>query len=362
MSIAKPMPGTLNGTKANGTKANGTKANETKAEATPNVLARLLAPIEQELAAVSQRLQTELRHVDPFIDELAQHSFRLGGKRLRPALLLLTAQAVGEVNDSHRVLAAVVEMVHTATLVHDDVLDEADIRRHEATVNARWNNQTSVLLGDYLFTHAFYLASTLETTFGCRAIGRATNIVCEGELKQTAASGDFELSRETYFEIIAAKTAELCACCCRLGAHYSGANDSGANDSMAKRLESYGRHLGIAFQIADDLLDLEGEEQVTGKSLGTDLNNRKMTLPLIHLRDQLDRDQQQELRQLIDQPSAESFVKLLDWLETSGSLQHARDVADGHVAQAIANLTDLPASPALASLQHMAQFVTRRDR
>ena len=129
MSIAKPSSGT-----------------------TPSMLARLLAPIEQDLAAVSERLQAELRHSDPFIDELAQHSFRLGGKRLRPALLLLTAQAAGEVNDSHRVLAAVVEMIHTATLVHDDVLDEADIRRHEATVNARWNNQTSVLLGDYLFT------------------------------------------------------------------------------------------------------------------------------------------------------------------------------------------------------------------
>jgi len=270
MSIAKPLPRTMTPI------------------STPNALASLLAPIEQELASVSQRLQAELRHPDPFIDELAQHSFRLGGKRLRPALLLLTAQAVGEVNDSHRVLAAVVEMIHTATLVHDDVLDEAEIRRHEATINARWNNQTSVLLGDYLFTHAFYLASTLETTYGCRAIGRATNIVCEGELKQTVASGDFELSRETYFQIIESKTAELCACCCRLGSHYSG-----ASGQTTKRLESYGRHLGIAFQIADDLLDLEGEEQLTGKSLGTDLDNRKMTLPLIHLRDQLDYDQQQ---------------------------------------------------------------------
>ena len=337
MSIAKPMPNTIKNT-------------------TPNLLASLLAPIEHELVAVSQRLQTELRHPDPFIDELAQHSFRLGGKRIRPALLLLTAQAVGDVNDSHRVLAAVVEMIHTATLVHDDVLDEADIRRHEATVNARWNNQTSVLLGDYLFTHAFYLASTLETTFGCRAIGRATNIVCEGELKQTAASGDFELSREAYFQIIQAKTAELCACCCQLGAHYSG-----ASDELTLCLESYGRHLGIAFQIADDLLDLEGEEQVTGKSLGTDLGNRKMTLPLIHLRDQLDGIQQQKLRSLIDQPTADHFAKLLDWLSESGSLQHARTVAEDHVAKAISQLAELPASPAQAALQQIAQFVTRRD-
>ncbi len=333
MSIAKPSSGT-----------------------TPSMLARLLAPIEQDLAAVSERLQTELRHSDPFIDELAQHSFRLGGKRLRPALLLLTAQAAGEVNDSHRVLAAVVEMIHTATLVHDDVLDEADIRRHEATVNARWNNQTSVLLGDYLFTHAFYLASTLETTFGCRAIGRATNVVCEGELKQTAASGNFSLSREVYFQIIGAKTAALCACCCQLGAHYSG-----ASEHLTKCLESYGNHLGIAFQIADDLLDLEGEEQVTGKSLGTDLSNQKMTLPLIHLREQLDQNQQQELQELIEKPTRDHFAKLLDWLVQSGSLQHARTVAEEHVHQAIAQLAELPESPAKTALQQIAQFVAYRE-
>ena len=165
---------------------------------TRSQLGELFAPIEDDLAEVDRRLQHELRHSEAFIDELAQHSFRIGGKRLRPALLLLSAQAVSEVNDTHHTLAAVVEMIHTATLVHDDVLDEATLRRHEETVNARWNNRVSVLLGDYLFTHAFYLASTLDTTFGCRTIGRATNVVCEGELLQNAASGNFLLSRDEY--------------------------------------------------------------------------------------------------------------------------------------------------------------------
>src|SRR5688500_2110466 len=209
-------------------------------------LVRLFAPIAADLAAVDARLKKELRHSDPFIDDLAQHSFRIGGKRLRPALLLLTAQAVGRITPEHHLLAAVVEMVHTATLIHDDVLDDAEIRRHLDTVNARWNNQTSVLLGDYLFTHAFYLASTLDTTFGCRAIGEATNTVCEGELRQTASSGNFWLSRDEYLAIIEAKTAELCACCCRLGAHYAG---GGARTVEA--LASYGRKLGMAFQIVD---------------------------------------------------------------------------------------------------------------
>lgn len=337
MSLARSMPASTN--------------------ASPNhVLAPLFAPIQQELTAVSQLLRQELRHEDPFINELAQHSFRIGGKRLRPALLLLCGKAVGQLNESHQVLAAVVEMIHTATLVHDDVLDEAEIRRHVATVNARWDNQTSVLLGDYLFTHAFYLASTLETTFGCRTIGRATNIVCEGELKQTAASGDFGLSLDTYYDIIQSKTAELCACCCLLGAHYSG-----GDQRLANSLEAYGRHLGIAFQIADDLLDLEGEEDLTGKSLGTDLTNQKMTLPLIHLRDQLNENEQLELRKLVEYPVGENRTKLHRWLEESGALQHARGIAEQHAQQAADHLDELPDSPAKTTLSQIAQFVVRRE-
>lgn len=332
MSIAKPQPGT-----------------------TPSELASLFAPVATELTRVSQRLQTELRHPNPAIHELAQHSFRMGGKRLRPALLLLTAQAVGEVNDSHRVLAAVVEMIHTATLVHDDVLDDAAIRRHEATVNARWDNQSSILLGDYLFSHAFYLASTLETTFACQAIGRATNIVCAGELKQTAASSDFDLSRADYLEIIDAKTAELCACCCQLGARFAG-----ASEQLTNRLESYGRYLGIAFQIADDLLDLEGDERVAGKSLGTDLSNYKMTLPLIHLRDQLEVNQRRELRQLIEEPGMDNRARLIDWLAETGALQHARELAESYATRAVAQLDELPSSSALHTLQQIAHFVVAR--
>ncbi|MGI9429229.1 MAG: polyprenyl synthetase family protein [Bythopirellula sp.] len=333
MSIAKPQPGT-----------------------TPNELASLFEPVAAELTTVSQRLKSELRHPDPAIHELAQHSFRMGGKRLRPSLLLLTAQAVGKVNESHRVLAAVVEMIHTATLVHDDVLDEATIRRHEATVNARWNNQSSILLGDYLFSHAFYLASTLETTIACQAIGRATKIVCAGELKQTAACGDFDLSRAAYLEIIDAKTAELCACCCQLGAHFAG-----ASQQLTSQLASYGRHLGIAFQIADDLLDLEGDERVAGKSLGTDLSNFKMTLPLIHLRDQLEESQRGELRQLIEQPGAGNRSRLFQWLVETSSLQHAREVAEEHATSAIALLAELPGSNAHQTLQQIAHFVVERS-
>ena len=319
-------------------------------------LTRLFAPIAADLAAVDARLEKELRHSDPFIDELAQHSFRIGGKRLRPALLLLTAQAVGGITPEHHTLAAVVEMVHTATLVHDDVLDDAEIRRHLDTVNARWNNQTSVLLGDYLFTHAFYLASTLDTTFGCRAIGEATNTVCEGELRQTASSGNFWLSRDEYLAIIDAKTAELCACSCRLGAHYAG-----GDPKMVESLTAFGRKLGMAFQVIDDLLDLEGEEQTTGKSLGTDLSHRKMTLPLILFRDQLPKPEVARLQGLYEEAEPGHDGILLQWLEDSGALHQARRTAEDYAQKAAADLAGLKDSDAKRVLAELARFVVARN-
>ncbi|HMO84322.1 MAG TPA: polyprenyl synthetase family protein, partial [Lacipirellulaceae bacterium] len=285
----------------------------------------------------------------------AQHSFRLGGKRLRPALVLLTAQAVGDAREEHHTLATVVEMIHTATLVHDDVLDEAAVRRHRDTVNARWSNQTSVLLGDYLFTHAFYLASTLETTFGCRAIGEATNRVCEGELRQTAAAGDFWLAREAYLSIIDAKTAELCACCCRLGAHYAG-----ADAPAVERFTSFGRNLGMAFQIVDDLLDLYGDERVAGKSLRGDFAHRKLTLPLIILRDQLKQAEIARMQALFDEPDAQHAALLTDWLDDAGAMQGAREVAGDYARRAIADLEDCEPRPARRVLQDIAQFVVER--
>src|SRR5262245_51063801 len=245
--------------------------------AAPPELQSLYAPIAAELVEVESLLKAELRSDYPFVDELVRYGCLLGGKRLRPALLLLAAKAVGSpVTHEHLTLATVVEMIHTATLVHDDVLDEAHVRRHLATVNARWDNEASVLLGDFLFTHAFYLASTLDSVIGCRLIGRATNIVCEGELRQKGSRGNFDLSETEYLEIVEAKTAELTAVSCRLGALFSG-----AEERVADALDGFGRDLGIAFQIADDLLDVQGEEQTTGKSLGTDLEKQKPTLPII---------------------------------------------------------------------------------
>jgi octaprenyl-diphosphate synthase len=255
------------------------------------------------------------------------------------------------------VLAAVVEMIHTATLVHDDVLDEAETRRHLATVNSRWDNKSSVLLGDFLFTHAFYLASTLSSTWACRVIGQATNTVCAGEIRQKGSIGDFDLSEKEYYAIVSAKTAELCACSCELGAHYSGA----ASD-LAAGMACFGRELGIAFQIADDVLDIEGDEQTTGKSLGTDIAQQKPTLPIIHvLRNATPRDRQQLLAILQDE-SIDRLAAARPFLERYGAIEYSRQQARECALRAAGHLEALPPSPSRDTLALMAEFVVARSR
>ena len=188
-----------------------------KSEEIGKKLTTLYAPIAAELVEAEKVFAAELASRYPFVQHLVEHCADFRGKRLRPALVLLTAKASGECKPDHAVLAAVVEMIHTATLVHDDILDESLIRRHAATVNAEWGNEAAVLMGDYLFTHAFHLAASLESTVACRLIGRATNLVCEGEMMQVNNRGNFDLDEDAYFSIIRGKTAELTAVSCRLG-------------------------------------------------------------------------------------------------------------------------------------------------
>jgi len=318
-------------------------------------LSDLYAPIAAEMGEVERILKRELRNPHPFVDELVRYGCLLGGKRLRPALLLLTAKSLGGVTKDHLTLAAVVEMIHTATLVHDDVLDEADMRRHLATVNSRWDNESSVLLGDYLFTHAFYLASTLESVIGCRLIGRATNAVCEGELRQKGSRGNFELSEADYLEIIEGKTAELTACSCQLGAHFAG-----ASDDVVEQMDGFGRDLGIAFQIADDLLDVLGEDRTTGKSLGTDLEKQKPTLPIIRALEVLSGVERRELLDLLQGEDRRTEL-LLPYFQKTDSIAYARQRAQSYAERARKRLDVLPDSTSKAVLEVMAKFVVARS-
>ena len=319
-------------------------------------LADLYAPIAAELADAERIFQEELASRFPFVQHLVDHCADFQGKRLRPALVLLAGRASGTVTASHAVLAAVVEMIHTATLVHDDVLDEAVVRRHAATVNAEWGNETAVLLGDYLFTHAFHLAASLDSTRACRWIGHATNKVCEGEMQQVHHRGNLDLDEAAYFAIIEGKTAELTAVSCRLGAAYAG-----APESTVAALDRYGRELGVAFQIADDVLDIWGDERVTGKSLGTDLEKQKMTLPVIYLLRMVEPDVAVEIRGLLGEARADHRRRLRPHLETTGAIDRAWQRAKHHVKQALDALDCLPDSDAKSVLRILAQYVVRRS-
>jgi octaprenyl-diphosphate synthase len=315
----------------------------------------LYGPIAGDLEEVERILERTLRTSRPCVRDLVSHLAHYRGKRLRPALLLLTARACGRVTPAHAVLGAVVEMIHSATLVHDDVLDAATVRRHVATVNAGWGNQTSILLGDYLFTHAFHLASTLDDVRACRIIGEATNRVCEGELQQGTERGNLDLSEDEYLDIVDGKTAELTACCCRLGAMYSG-----AEPEIVQRLSRYGRYLGMAFQIADDLLDLTGEERTTGKSLGTDVDQQKLTLPLIHLLTVAGPETASGVRQVLATPGNHKREALHPYLADNGSFHYAHRRAEDFAARASAELACLPPSECRSILETLTDRVVHR--
>ncbi len=323
---------------------------------TPDTLRKLYIPIATELDEVENLLLGELRSDHPFVDQLVKHGFRLGGKRLRPALLLLTGKACGGLQQEHFLLAAVAELIHTATLIHDDVLDEATIRRHLATVNARWDNEASVLLGDYLFARSICLASTLDDLYATKTLSDTAKLMCEGELLQIGNRGNYELSEEQYLSIIGRKTAELIACCCRLGAYYAQ-----ANTETLEALGRYGYNLGVAFQIADDVLDLMGDQNTVGKSLGTDLLKQKATLPLIRLLHQTPADERPSLITALSASDNHRLEMLRTWIDRSDAISYARNRALAFTQLAAEELRTLPPSPALDCLQGMTEFVINRQ-
>ena len=325
---------------------------------TAQTLAELYATIRVELEQVEEILHNELASQHPFVDRLVKHGFRLGGKRLRPALVLLSAKACGgSVTKDHLLLAAAMELIHTATLIHDDVLDEASLRRHLDTVNARWDNEASVLLGDYLLARSIGLIGTLSTTFACEAIGNASRDMCEGELRQIGARGDYDLKEDEYLAIIGDKTAALCECCCRLGAHYSAAAQQ-AEDALAQ----YGRYLGLAFQMVDDVLDVSGDEATMGKSLGTDLVKQKATLPLIRLLDVAADADKAEILTILSNSDNHHREALKPWFARYDTIEYSRQKAVEFTQLAAAQLESLPKGPVTDALCRLAEFVVARKQ
>lgn len=316
----------------------------------------LFGPVASDIEEADRIFSATLAQYRSPFGPLIQHLKHYRGKRLRPALLLLTAKACGSIAPAHHTLAAAVEMIHTATLVHDDVLDEAAVRRHVSTVNAGWGNKVSILLGDMLFTHAFHLASTVDGR-ACRIIGEATNRVCAGELKQVCERGNLDLTEADYYAIIEGKTAALTECCGRLGALYAG-----ASEAVAERLANFGRNLGLGFQIADDLLDLVGNERTAGKTLGTDLEQRKLTLPVIHCLNRLPPNEARQLRDAIHAGEANLGEQVLSAMEKTQSIGYARRRAEEFARSARRDLECLPRSECRTILETIAEWCVKREK
>jgi len=319
------------------------------------------------LEDVEARFAAELISDLPCVNRLLEHIERYQGKMLRPRLVLVSAmacsQASGKPSNAQQVLATVVELVHMATLVHDDILDEAHIRRGGDTINYLAGNETAVMLGDYLISHAYHLCSSLDNMAISRSIADTTNRVCEGELLQLANRFNWSLDEQSYFEIIRRKTASLCGVCCQLAAELGG---RGAG--VAEGLYEYGEKVGVAFQIVDDLLDLVGVERTVGKTLGRDVDKGKLTLPLIHHLSTADKASYDAALLILGKSKDDSSGQLsrdqLDEIHKlvtdSGAVDYAVDWASRMVVQAKAALEVLPQSPARNVLSSMADLVLTR--
>jgi len=333
---------------------------------------RLLDPARMD-RVLAERLSRELDEIEVVferqlasdltaVNALCLHVARYRGKMLRPTLVLAGGVAAGGLDalvPEHRTIAATVEMIHMATLVHDDVLDDADVRRAGDTVNRLHGNETAVMLGDYLISNAFHLCSTAGRPEVNLRLGEVTNTLCEGELLQLSHRGDHALSVGTYLEIVRRKTASLIAESVRLGAELAG-----APAATADALHRAGTLMGIAFQVQDDVLDLVGEETVTGKSTGRDLALHKMTLPMILHLEAASADERGRMLDLIDGTSArghdDAAAAIRRRLVEDGAVDAARDRARGFVAEAAAIIADLPDGPGRALLERMAASIVER--
>jgi octaprenyl-diphosphate synthase len=320
-------------------------------------LAKLLDPISSELGHVEEALARQVRGFDAGVSEYVQYMLGGTGKRLRPSLALLAGGATGRIEEAHVTLGVIVELIHVATLVHDDVLDEAQLRHGLPTSNSRWGNEISVLLGDCLFAHALRLAASYPTTDVCRLVSEATNTVCCGEILQTQRRFDLELTVSQYLDIIRMKTGALFAVSCELGGLLNE-----ARPPVVESLREYGANLGIAYQIYDDCVDIFGKELQAGKSLGTDMKKGKLTLPFILLLQHVSPEKRADLGKMIFQNEPDERRELLGLVMSNGVIAESLAAIDKYIARAEENLSALPATSSSKTLLALSRYLSEQSR
>lgn len=311
--------------------------------------------VSQDFQAVDELVLSSLHSKASIINDLGHYLIHSGGKRLRPLLVLLTAKACGYEGRHHIDLAAVVELIHTATLLHDDVVDNAELRRGHQTANRVFGNEAAILVGDFLYSKAFQIMSNVATPAILKVVADTTNVMAEGEALQLMENHNPETTEGNYLNIIRAKTAKLFEAASIIGALLAG-----SDEKTQKAMACYGNHLGMAFQLIDDLLDYQSDSAETGKALGSDLSEGKVTLPLIYLLQNGSPQEVSMIREAIQTGNRDLFLEIQSLVETSGALQYTMRFAGTEVERAQKALNVLPESKYVEGVKALADFALER--
>lgn len=318
-------------------------------------LTQLYAPIADDMKALDGVIRDRLYSDVVLIRQVAEYIIGSGGKRMRPAMVLFSAGAAGYQGTRHLELAAVIEFIHTATLLHDDVVDESDLRRGNKTANAMFGNAASVLVGDFLYTRAFQMMVGVESMRVMQVLADATNIIAEGEVLQLLNCHNADVEVDDYLQVIRYKTAKLFEAATRLGAILAG-----ASPEVEEGLAAFGMHIGTAFQLVDDVLDYSGDEADTGKHIGDDLAEGKPTLPLIHVMKYGSPEHAACVRKAIENGGRDDFPAVLQAIRASGAIEATRKAAEEEAERAMNALNVLPSSVFKDSLVELSKFAVAR--
>ena len=313
------------------------------------------APIQSDLEQFTRKLNDHLRGDSPLISSIARHLLKSRGKRIRPVFLFLSSRAANNFTDHSVDASLAIELIHTATLLHDDVVDEADNRRGQKTVNAQWTNLISVLMGDYLFAKAFRIMVSTDSVDLMKSISHATERVAVGELRQIEETANYDLSEEEYLSIIADKTASLFAVSCETGPILMR-----RENKVRRQFAEFGEKIGIAFQIADDLLDFVGDEEKTGKQPGIDVMTGQMTLPLIYALRKAKDKSRQEIISILKTNKEESFERVYQFVKDTGGIDYAYDQARKLSEEGLDSISSVGDSVYYERLRDMVTFTTAR--
>ena len=319
-------------------------------------LPELIAPIAEDMKEVDAVIRARLDSEVVLIRTIGDYIVGAGGKRMRPALVLMIARALGYEGHNHHVLAAVVEFIHTATLLHDDVVDESDLRRGRQTANAVFGNAASVLVGDYLYSRSFEMMVDVDSMRVMKILSEATTVIAEGEVLQLLNVHDPDVSQERYLQVVRYKTAKLFEAAARVGAVVAG-----ATPEQEEAAAAYGRHIGTAFQLVDDVLDYSGAADALGKNVGDDLREGKPTLPLIRVMEVGTPEQRAMIRTAIETGDAD-FEAVAAAIRETDALEHAREAARQEAQLARESLASYPISVYQESLLEFCAFAVNRDR